>query len=125
MISPKKTYSKQYLKPKDLYIEIIVSKEMGKLTKDAEKYLNILGKNIMKKFYYNNNDDKLDCYQNGMYQIYKNWHMFDEMKGDNPFAYYTEIFKRGVAAGWKEVNKGRKECISMDNIYEDGGDMNI
>jgi hypothetical protein len=125
MISPKKTYNKQYLKPKDLYIEIIVSKEMGKLTKDAEKYLNILGKNIMKKFYYNNNDDKLDCYQNGMYQIYKNWHLFDELKGDNPFAYYTEIFKRGVAAGWKEVNKGRNECISMDNIYEDGGDMNI
>jgi hypothetical protein len=98
---------------------------MGKLTKDAEKYLNILGKNIMKKFYYKDNDDKLDCYQNGMYQIYKNWHLFDELKGDNPFAYYTEIFKRGVAAGWKEVNKGRNECISMDNIYEDGGDMNI
>jgi hypothetical protein len=125
MTLPKKTYSKQYLKPKDLYIEIIVSKEMGKLTRDAEKYLNLLGKNIMKKFYYKDNDDKLDCYQNGMYQIYKNWYLFDELKGDNPFAYYTEIFKRGVAAGWKEVNKGRNECISMNAIYEDGNDLDI
>jgi len=125
MTLPKKTYNKQYLKPKDLYIEIIVSKEMGKLTRDAEKYLNLLGKNIMKKFYYKDNDDKLDCYQNGMYQIYKNWYLFDELKGDNPFAYYTEIFKRGVAAGWKEVNKGRNECISMNAIYEDGNDLDI
>jgi hypothetical protein len=125
MTLPKKTYSKQYLKPKDLYIEIIVSKEMGRLTRDAEKYLNLLGKNIMKKFYYKDNDDKLDCYQNGMYQIYKNWYLFDELKGDNPFAYYTEIFKRGVAAGWKEVNKGRNECISMNAIYEDGNDLDI
>ena len=125
MTLPKKTYNKQYLKPKDLYIEIIVSKEMGRLTRDAEKYLNLLGKNIMKKFYYKDNDDKLDCYQNGMYQIYKNWYMFDELKGDNPFSYYTEVFKRGVAAGWKEVNKGRNECISMNAIYEDGNDLDI
>jgi hypothetical protein len=125
MISPKRTYAKQYLKPKDLYIEILVSKEMGKLTKDAEKYLNLLGKNILKKFYYKDNDDKLDCYQNGMYQIYKNWHLFDENKSENCFSYYTEIFKRGAAGGWNEVNKGRKECVSMNAIYEDGGDLDI
>ena len=121
----KKTYSKQYLKPKDLYIEIIISKAQGKLTREAEKYLNLMGKNIIKKFYYSFPDDKQDCYQNGMLQIYKNWYMFDELKGDNPFAYYTEIFKRGVAHGWNEVNKGRKECISMNAIYEDGGDLDI
>ena len=121
----KKERPKVYLSNKDLYKEIIISKAQGKLTRGAENMLMLLGKNVIKKFYYKDIDDKHDCLQNGYIQIFSNWYNFDEEKGTNCFAYFTEIFKRGIAAGWKQVNKGRNECISMNGIFEDGGDMNI
>ncbi len=96
---------KIYLNNKELYKEIIISKAMGKLTKDAEKMLILLAKNVIKRFYYQRPDDKLDCYQNGLLMMFKHWYSFDEIKSQNAFAYYTEIFKRGVAAGYNQLYK--------------------
>ena len=47
-----------YLNNKDLYIEIIVSKAQGKLTRNAEKMLELLAKKTIKKMRYWSNDDK-------------------------------------------------------------------
>lgn len=94
-----------YLNNKDLYIEIIVSKSQGKLTRKAEKMLEILGKETIKKMRYWNNDDKLDCYQSGLLDMYQNWYNFNEEKSVNAFAYFTEVFKRGIAKGFNEIYK--------------------
>ena len=112
--------SNNYLNAKELYIEILVSKAQGKLTRRAESMLNLLGERIIRKFYYANPDDGLDCYQNGMYMIYKNWYQFDENKTTNAFAYYTEIFKRGIAAGYNKITKNKDRTMSLDGIYADG-----
>ena len=96
---------KMYLNNLHLYKEIIVSKAMGKLTKNAEKMLIAIGKNAIKKFYYYNPEDKYDCMQNGMMMMFKFWYNFDEVKSTNPFSYFTEIFKRGAAAGYNELYK--------------------
>ena len=123
--------SKQYLNNKDLYKEIIISKEMGKLTKEGERMLYLLGKNIIRKFSYTNPDDRMDCYQEGMLQLYKNWMLFDEFKSNNPFAYYTEVFKRGVAQSFNRnyIKKSGEymssRIISIHNFYEDGRDLDI
>lgn len=117
---------KKYITNKDLYCEILVSKAQGKLTKPAEKMLILLGNKIIKKFYYTNGDDKYDCLQNGYYQLFQNWFLFDEIKGDNCFAYYTEIFKRGVAAGFNKIYKlkgddeGLIKVISLTGYSSDG-----
>jgi hypothetical protein len=103
-----------YLKNKDLYKEIIISKELGRLTPEAEKMLILLAKNIMKKFSYTSGQDKEDCFSEGLYQLFKNWHNFNENKTDNAFAFYTEIFKRGVAQGYNKVYK--KDYIT-DEYY--------
>ena len=122
---------KQYLNNKDLYKEIIISKEMGKLTKEGERMLYLLGKNIIRRFSYSNPDDRMDCLQEGMLQLYKNWMLFDEFKSNNPFAYYTEVFKRGVAQSFNRnyQKKGdeymSKRLISMNGWGEEGIDMNI
>lgn len=122
----KKERPKVYLSNKDLYCEILVSKAMGKLTRPAEKMLILLGKNIIKKFYYSNPDDRHDCLQNGYIQIFSNWYSFDENKGDNCFAYFTEVFKRGIAAGFNQIHKlkgdeeGLIKLISMDGTDENG-----
>ena len=121
-----KAKNKDYISNKELYCEIIMSKAMGKLTRPAERMLILLGKNIIKKFYYSNPDDKHDCLQNGYIQIFSNWASFDENKSDNAFSYYTEIFKRGIAAGFNRIHKlkgdedGTISFISMDATDENG-----
>lgn len=123
--------SKEYLSSKDLYCEIIVSKAKGKLTRQAEKMLILLGKNIIKKFYYQNPDDKMDCLQNGYIQMFSNWHSFDELKSENAFAYFTEIFKRGVAAGYNKIYRKKGDdnneviMVSLDGANDGNGMFSI
>ena len=50
--------SKMYLSNKELYMEIVYSKAAGRLTPKAVNMLMLLGKNIIKKMYYRNPDDK-------------------------------------------------------------------
>lgn len=114
---------KHYLSNKDLYVEILVSKAQGKLTKKAEMMIVLLGKNVIKKMYYRNIDDRNDCFQEAMFDVFKNWHNFDEVRGDNPFAYYTEIIKRGLAKSWNNLYKTKGadvELISITTMSRDG-----
>ena len=120
----KKEKSKVYLSNKDLYCELMYSKAAGRLSRPAEKMLILLGKNIIKKFYYQNPDDRHDCLQNGYIQLFSNWYSFDENKSDNAFAWATEVFKRGAAAGWNKLHKTKGadvEIISM-TAFNDNGD---
>jgi DNA-directed RNA polymerase specialized sigma24 family protein len=115
--------SKHYLSNKDLYKEILVSQASGKLTPQAQNMLIILAKNVIKKMYYKDAADRQDCFQEAMYDVFKNWHSFDSSKGDNCFAYYTEIIKRGLAKSWNKIHKTKGadvEIVSIFGINEDG-----
>lgn len=92
-----------YLSNKDLYCEIIVSKAQGKLTRTAEKMLELLAKRTIKRMRYWSYDDQMDCYQSGLLDMYQNWYNFNEDKSVNAFAYFTEIFKRGLAKGFNQL----------------------
>ena len=81
----------------------------GKLTRDAQIMLELLGKETIKKMKYTNPDDKMDCLQSGLLDMYSNWHNFNEEKGDNAFAYFTEIFKRGMSKGMNQLRKKKGE----------------
>lgn len=118
---------KQYLNNKELYIEIIVSKAQGKLTRNAEKMLELLAKKTIKKMRYWSNDDKLDCYQSGLLDMFQNWYNFNEDKSINAFAYFTEIFKRGLAKGWNDLYKKKGDndhqikLISINSANDGNG----
>ena len=93
-----------YLHNKDLYIEIVVSKAQGKLTKNAKLMLELLAKKTIKKMRYWSTDDKMDCYQGGLLDMFANWYNFNEEKSDgNAFAYFTEIFKRVHGTNWATI----------------------
>lgn len=116
-----------YLNNKDLYVEIIVSKAQGKLTRKAQKMLEILGRETIKKMRYWNNDDKMDCYQTGLLDMYQNWYNFNEEKSTNSFAYFTEVFKRGLAKGFNDIYKKKGDydnqikVISIDSSNDGSG----
>ena len=112
-----------YLTNKDLYSEIVYSKARGRLTKKAEQMLELLAKKIIKRMYYSYSEDRLDCYQSGLLDLYSNWYNFDEEKGVNAFAYYTEVFKRGVAKGYNQIYKKDNEVdlFSIDQMNSGEG----
>lgn len=117
----------QYLNNKELYIEIIVSKAQGRLTRNAERMLELLAKKTIKKMRYYSNDDKLDCYQTGLLDMFENWYNFNEDKSTNAFAYFTEIFKRGLARGWNNLykkkgdNEHQIKLISINGANDGNG----
>lgn len=114
---------KKYLSNKELYMEIVYSKAKGKLTPNAANMLMLLGKNVIKKMYYRNPDDKLDCLQEAMLSCFRFWYNFDEQKGDNAFAYYTEVIKRGLAKSWNDMYKTKGadvDVISLTAYDSDG-----
>jgi hypothetical protein len=68
-------------------------------------------------------DDKKDCLQEAMLSVFKLWYNFDENKGENAFAYYSEIIKRGLAMGWNKMYKTKGEqveFISLTGYSADG-----
>jgi DNA-directed RNA polymerase specialized sigma24 family protein len=114
---------KKYLSNKDLYIEIIVSKAQGRLTPRAAQMLILLGKKLQTRMYYRDADDKKDCLQEAMLSVFRLWYNFDEMKGENAFAYYSEIIKRGLAQGWNKTHKTKGADVDIISLtaYDNDG----
>lgn len=110
-----------YLTNKELYYQVVVSKAQGKRTKELDRMFLILGKNIIKKMSYKSLEDKEDCLHTGLLDLYMRWYRFDEERFENAFAYYTEIFKRGMAKGFNSI---KSDTISIESQYEGKG-MNI
>tara|TARA_R110000772_G_scaffold65007_2_gene145148 strand:- start:1195 stop:1569 length:375 start_codon:yes stop_codon:yes gene_type:complete len=120
---------KNYLNNKDLYAEIVLSKELGKLTPTAEKMLVLLAERSIRKMKYVYDEDRKDCLQFALLDLLKYWKNFNP-KYTNAFAYFTEIAKRGYAKGWNKIHPVKyKETMSIDragsNSDSDGGLFSI
>lgn len=117
---------KNYLNNKDLYAQIVQSLDDDRLTRDAEKMLQLLAEKAINRLTYVNEDDRKDCLQFALLDLLKYWRNFNP-KYTNAFAYFTEIAKRGYAKGWNKLHPNKtKGTISMDRINstnsrEDGG----
>jgi hypothetical protein len=123
---------KDYLSNKELFAQIIESKGKGALTHKAQKMLYTLGNNVIKKKrYYYNPDDRKDCLQTGLLDMYSNWKNFDPAKSTNAFAYFTEVFKRGMARGFNQLNKKKGDpnnesrTISINSSNDGEGIFNL
>lgn len=120
---------KNYLNNRDLYDEIVKSKEQDQLTPKAEKMLVMLAERAIRKLTYVSEDDRQDCLQFALLDLLKYWRNFNP-KYTNAFAYFTEIAKRGYAKGWNKIHpKKYKSTLSLDksssNSDHEGGLFNI
>ena len=113
---------KNYLNNKDLYEQIVLSKDADELTRDAEKMLQLLAERAINKLTYVNDMDRDDCLQFALLDLLKYWRNFNP-KYTNAFAYFTEIAKRGYAKGWNKLHPNKyKGTISMDRINSNNSD---
>ena len=55
--------SKNYLNNRDLYDQMVLSKDQDKLTRDAEKMLILLAEKAINRMKYVSIDDRNDCLQ--------------------------------------------------------------
>lgn len=94
----------QYVSNKDLYAEIIASKDRGALTPQALKMLDRMIKEISKVFRYKLEEDKEDCQAFAMEDVIKYWDRFNPEKSCNAFAFYTQMIKNGYAKGWRRLH---------------------
>lgn len=122
----------KYLEDKDLYYEIVLSKGKGQLTKKAEDMLILIGNNMIrrKEKNYKSIDDRNDCLHHGFLMMFQNWQNFNEKRYKNALPYFSEIFKRAMAFGLKEIyniksNKERVNMISLDSSNDGQGLHNI
>ena len=114
MAQPKRRKSKNYLNNRDLFDEIVLSKEQDKLTTKAEKMLILLAERAINRMRYVNDDDRSDCLQFAILDLLKYWRNFNP-KYPNAFAYFTEIAKRGYAKGWNKIHPQKyKGTLSID-----------
>lgn len=105
---------KNYLNNRDLYDQLVISKEQDFLTKEAEKMLILLAERTINKMRYVNEDDRMDCLQFAVLDLLKYWRNFNP-KYTNAFAYFTEIAKRGYAKGWNKIHPQKyKGTLSID-----------
>ncbi|MET4072953.1 hypothetical protein [Hymenobacter sp. UYCo722] len=92
---------------KQLYIEIVISKGQGRLTSKAQELLVTLAKNAIRRKQYYSEEDRDDCHQTALMSMFANWQSFNPVKYANAFAYFTEVFKRGLAEGFNQLHNKR------------------
>lgn len=114
--------SNHYISNRLLHAELVVSKTQGKLTRPAKNMLYLLATRLHRKFYYFNEDDRKDCFQEGLFKLYEKWWSYDPERFDNAFAFFTEVFKRGAAAGFNKVYERNKDGWKPTKVSPYGSD---
>lgn len=116
----------QYVKNADLLRVVVESKEKGQLTPEAIKMFFLMIEGITKKMSYKDPEDKADCMAFAMEDLIKYWNRFDPAKSNNPFAYFTQIAKNGMAKGWKKIHPPKSpRTIPFSHITGDDNSYNI
>ena len=120
-----------YVNNNELYYEIIVAKATGRLSIKAQNMLIKIADGVATKFRYNNDDDRHDCYGYGLEMMLTNFLGFNEEVTRNPFAYFTEICKRGMTFQFNKLTKmkgdprGEAQTISLDYKVDGRSPFNL
>lgn len=114
----------KYIDDDELFYEVRLSQGKGILTEKAQKMFILIAKNVIlkKRAYYQDTMYYDDCLQEGILQMLLNWHKFNGQKYSMALPYFTELFKRGMAAGYnRAMGKTRNKCtiefVSINKFF--------
>lgn len=120
----------EYLKNKDLYRELCISKDQDKLTKEAERMMILVAQNIGKKFYYKNEEDRKDCVQQAIFILLLRWRSYDVTR-TNAFAWVSQVVKIAMAGQFNQlVQKDRTtgeipQVTNFSKLFSNEDEVNV
>jgi hypothetical protein len=110
---------KYYVKPKELYLEIMKSKEQGELTKGAVDMLYKIANKTIERLSYKYEDDKYDGVQLAMLKCLLYWKNFNPEISPNAFAFFTSVVRNAYAESFNKLNRVKQsEVISLSKDYD-------
>jgi hypothetical protein len=110
---------KYYVKPKELFLEIKKSQEIGELTPQAVQMLMKMCRRTIGKLSYKYPDDIDDGVSTAQEKILRYWKNFDESITTNAFAFFTSIIKNAYAESFKKMrgNMTQSSIISLSDDF--------
>lgn len=110
---------KKYINNGDLMIQIAISRQQNKMTDELAKMLFMLVQRYAKHpDYANIHSYKMDMEAFALLTIVKVWKGFNPEKGNNPFAYFTQVIRH---AFYQYLNHEKKQRDTKDLIRIDMG----
>lgn len=114
-----------YVDERDMRYEMLVSLNMGKLTRKMTEYIILIVKKTHLKFRYKDKDHQYDCYSYALEAVLTRWYNYDPDKYELVLPYITEIAKRAFAFHWSNHIVKHSNNISIEGTYESGRVLNI
>ncbi len=96
-----------YLNNKDLMVEVLKSKEQGRMTDKFALMLKMLTEKYAKKGNWSGYTYNEDMQGFALLVLVDKWATFDPEKSQNPFAYYTQAIKRAFLQFMKKEKDQR------------------
>jgi len=102
----------KYLTNANLYAQVKLSKEQGRMSQELAKMFMLLVNNVGKHRYYSGFTYLDDMKGEALVTLCKMWDRFN-LDYDNPFAYYTQLIKNAFLAYNKKELHGRNIIASV------------
>lgn len=95
--------------------EIRLSRAQGQLTDTAIRQFILLIDRASLRLRYRDEQDREDCKQGALEDCLRYWQNFDEGHSDkpNPFSFFTQVAKNGMAKTWKKLHHPDMPTVSL------------
>jgi len=102
-----------YLRNKDLLVEVIACKETGVMSDTLARMLQLLTAKYGRSAQFGGYTFNEDMQAYAMMMLCKTWSSFDPMRSDNPFAYYTQSIKNSFK---QFLNREKVQRVVRDEL---------
>ena len=110
------TETKNYVDKVAIYEELVKSFEQNKLTDAAQETFQLMTTLYANKLHFYHIHQNEYVRKIAMDQVNKHWQRYpiDSLKKpNNPFSYFTQVIKCGLAKGWLEWKKENSELVEQ------------
>jgi len=110
----------KYVTNKQLLPEIKKSKQQGQMTSELAEMLMLMTRRYAAKSNFSQYSYKEELEGDALVHLVRVWDQFDEERGSNPFAFYTQCIKNSFN---QTLNKEKKQRDIRDRILVEEGQM--
>jgi hypothetical protein len=92
-----------YVKGKDLHMELVVALNRGQYTRELWKMVDKIIKKFSRKFTYKVQEQRYDCEAKAHMEVYIHYKKYD-IESNKSFAFITQIIKTAFYAQFNQLN---------------------